>query len=71
MLVEMIVSRLDPLSTLRLVQANVLDKKDLEEAITTKVWNELIKQGSGEEMQRMDVKNLVDILKLMTQSQLV
>ena len=64
-LVELIVSRLDPLSTLRLVQEGVLDEKILEEALSTKVWNDLIKRGSyGEEgLQRRDVKNLVCILK--------
>ena len=66
-LVELIVSRLDPLSTLRLVQEGVLDEKILEEALSTKVWNDLIKRGSyGEEgLQRRDVKNLVCILKRM------
>ena len=66
-LAERIILLLDPLSTLRLVQALVLDKHILEKSISSTVWNKLIRKGSfgGGALLRRDVKNLVPILKLM------
>ena len=66
-LAERIILLLDPLSTLRLVQAGVLDKHILEKSISSTVWNKLIRKGSfgGGALLRRDVKNLVPILKLM------
>ena len=58
-LAERIILLLDPLSTLRLVQALVLDKHILEKSISSTVWNKLIRKGSfgGDALLRRDVNS--------------
>ena len=43
---ETLISFLDPLSTLRLMQSNVMDKETLQKSLTFKAWNELIRRSS-------------------------
>ena len=65
---ERLVSLLDPLSTLRLIQSDVMDKETLQKSLSPKAWNKLIRRSSRDEnrlLQKEDVKDLVKILKLM------
>ena len=67
-LIERLISSLDPLSALRLLESHVIDKDILQKSLSGKAWNKLIRSSSyGEEalLEVEDVKNLVKILKLM------
>ena len=66
-LVEKLLLLLHPLSSLRLLQTGIVEKQVLRESLSSKAWNHLIRQCSfGEEgaLQRTDLKNVVQILKL-------
>ena len=71
-LVEKLVSLLDPVSTLGLVQSEVLDKKILQKSLSLSAWNQLIRRSSsyGEGphrkalLEKEDVKDAVKIFKL-------
>ena len=66
-LIERLISFLDPLSALRLLQSKVIDKKILQKSFSCEAWKKLIRQSSygGERLlQAEDVKDLVKILKL-------
>ena len=72
---ERLVSFLDPLSTLHLVQSNVMDKAILQKSFTLKAWGELIRRSSLQEFGRFeekgeDVKILVKILHFMKREEL-
>ena len=66
-LVETLVSLLDPQSALRLMQSRVVDKETRKKSLSSEAWNKLIRRslrdGSGQ-LQEEEVKNLVNILKL-------
>ena len=67
-LIARLISFLDPLSALRLLQSHVIDKKIHQKSFSFEAWNKLIRRSSysGEELlQGEDVKDLVKILKLM------
>ena len=72
-LVEKLVSLLDPVSTLGLVQSEVLDKKILQKSLSLSAWNQIIRRsssyGGGPHreglLEKEDVKDAVKILKLM------
>ena len=65
-LVEQLLLLLDPLSALRLLQTGIVEKQVFKESLSSKVWKQLIIKCSGAgTLQREDVKNLVQILKLM------
>ena len=67
-LMEKLLSMLDPLSILRLVQFCLVKREILQKSLSFKAWLELIKHSSyGEEdwLKMEDVKDLVKILKLM------
>ena len=67
-LVETFVSLLDPLSALRLIQSQVVDKDTLKKSLSSEAWNNLIRRSSRtqwmRQLQEGEVKNLVSILKL-------
>ena len=67
-LIARLISFLDPLSALHLLQSHVIDKKILQKSLSSEAWNKLIRRSSysGEGLlQAEDVKDLVKILKLM------
>ena len=45
-MVERLVSMLDPLSTLRLVQSGLVDKEILQKGLSLKAWSKLISHSS-------------------------
>ena len=63
---EKLISFLDPLSTWRLFQSNLVEKETLQKSLTSKVWSKLIRQSSLQRwnmFEKMeDVKVLVKIL---------
>ena len=64
---ERLISSLDPLSALRLLESRVIDKEILQKSLSSKAWNKLMRHCSydGEGLlEAEDVKNLVKILKL-------
>ena len=72
-LVETLVSLLDPVSTLGLVQSEVLDKQILQKSISLAAWNQIIRRSSSSYgggphreglLEKEDVKDAVKILKL-------
>ena len=67
-LIERLISFLDPLSALSLLQSKVIDKKILQKSLSCEAWKKLIRRSSydGEGLlQAEDVKDLVKILKLL------
>ena len=67
-LIERLISFLDPLSALHLLQSNAVDKKIIQKSLSCGAWTKLIRRSShsGEGLlQAEDVKDLVKILKLM------
>ena len=67
-LVEKLVSKLDPLSTLRLIQSGVMDKDILKKGLSLKAWSRIISRSSygGEGLLQMeDVKDLVKVLRFL------
>lgn len=67
-LVEKLVSKLDPLSTLRLIQSGVMDKDILKKGFSLKAWSRIISRSSygGEGLLQMeDVKDLVKVLRFL------
>ena len=67
-LIERLISLLDPLSALCLLQSHVIDKEILQKSLSYEAWNKLIRRNSngGEGLrQAEDVKDFVKILKLM------
>ena len=65
-LVETLVSLLDPLSALRLIRSRVVDKETLKKSLSSEAWNKLIRRSWrwGTQLQEEEVKNMVNILKL-------
>ena len=66
-LLERLVSLLDPMSALRLIQSSVVDKEILQKSLSSKAWSKLIRQSSyGEEegglLHKEDAMDLVRIL---------
>ena len=67
-LIERLISLLDPLSALCLLQSHVIDREILQKSLSYEAWNKLIRRNSygGEGLlQAEDVKDFVKILKLM------
>ena len=67
-LVEKLVSKLDPLSTLRLIQSGVMDKEILQKGLSLKAWSRIISRSSygGEGLLQMeDVRDLVKVLRFL------
>ena len=67
-LIERLISSLEPLSALHLLQSGVVDKDILQKSFSVKAWSKLIKPSSngGEELlQEEDVRVLVKILQFL------
>ena len=67
-LIARLISFLDPLSALHLLQSQVIDKKIQQKSLSSEAWKKLIRRSSYSEeglLQAEDVKDLVKILKLM------
>ena len=63
---ERLVSLLDPLSALRLIESNVMDKEILQKSLSFAAWSNLIKGTStGQQSLLEDVRVLVKILHFM------
>ena len=65
---ERLISMLDPLSTLHLIESNVIDKKDLQKIISFAAWSNLIRgtsNGEQELLEEEDVRALAKILLCM------
>ena len=65
---EGLVSLLDPLSALRLIESNVMDKEILQKSLSFAAWSNLIRGTSNDEqglMKEGDVRVLVKILHFM------
>ena len=63
---ERLVSLLDPLSALRLIESNVMDKEILQKSLYFAAWSNLIKGTStGQQSLLEDVRVLVKILHFM------
>ena len=63
---ERLVSLLDPLSALRLIESNVMDKEILQKSLSFAAWTNLIKGTStGQQSLLEDVRVLVKILHFM------
>ena len=63
-LIERLISSLDPLSALRLLESHVIDKDILQKSLSGKAWNKLIRSSSYGEEALLEVED-VKILKLM------
>ena len=61
---EKLVSYLDPLSVLRLIESKMMDKETLQKSLSSKAWNSLIRRTSNGEglMEEEDLRVLVKIL---------
>ena len=61
---EKLVSYLDPLSILRLIESKMMDKETLPKSLSSKAWNSLIRRTSNGEglMEEEDLRVLVKIL---------
>ena len=67
-LIERILLFLDPFSSLHLLQTGLVEKQVLQDSLSSKAWNQLIRRCSfGVEgtAQRDDLKKVFQILKLM------
>ena len=66
---EGLVFLLGPLSTLRLIESNVMDKEILQKSLTFAAWTNLIRGSSSDQqglmMEEGDVRVLVKILHFM------
>ena len=67
---EKLISFLDPLSALRLMHSDLMDKETLKKGLTSKAWGELVRNSSvkgfaGFEEKKENVKALVRILHFM------
>ena len=63
---ERLVSLLDPVSALRLIESNVMDKEILQKSLSFAAWTNLIKGTSnGQQSLLDDVRVLVKILHFM------
>ena len=65
---ENLLTMLDPLSTKRLIQSEVVEKKVLKRSLSSKIWACLIKRssyGGGGVLVLDDVKDLVPVLKFL------
>ena len=69
-LVERLVSLLDPLSTLRLIESKVMEKEILQKSLSFAAWSSLIRGTSNGEQEEEDVRVLVKILQFMEPEEL-
>ena len=64
-LVERLLFLLDPVSSMRLIQTGLVEKQVFRGSLSSKAWKHLISRYSILGVQTYDLKNLVQLLKLM------